>query len=330
MTGYLAPRISRREAVLGLGALLAVGVGACKRSDAGDPGVVRLGYLANVTHAPVIAGVASGRIARAIAPLKLETRVFRAGPAVVEALLSKSIDVGTSGPAPVVITQSRYGDGTLEIESGCGSGGASFVVRAGAKIERASDLRGKSVASPQIGCTQDVSLRKYLKAAGLDSIENGGDVRVFAFAPATILAEMRRGELDGAWLPEPWATRVVKTLGARRFVDERDLWPDREFSSALVVSRPQFRSAREADLSKLVDAIRAEIDRAVADPFAAGEETFQAIDALTGAGPRNIFDDARGFVSYTKDPLREAVLAFASDACDLGLLPKVPGPALFA
>ncbi len=323
-------KISRREAVLGLGALLATGVGGCKRSDAGEPGVVRLGYLANVTHAPVIAGVASGRIARAIAPLKLETRVFRAGPSVVEALLSRSIDIGTSGPAPVVITQSRYGDGTLEIESGCGSGGASFVVRAGAKIERASDLRGKSVASPQIGCTQDVSLRKYLKSAGLDSIENGGDVRVFAFAPATILAEMRRGELDGAWLPEPWATRVVQLLGARRFVDERDLWPDREFSAALVVSRPQFRSAREGDLSKVVAAIHAEIDRAAADPAGANEETFRAIDQLTGAGPRNIFDDACAFVSFTKDPLREAVLAFAGDACALGLLPKVPGPSLFA
>ena len=323
-------RISRREAVLGLGALLATGAAACKRSDAGEPGVVRLGYLANMTHSPVIAGVASGRIARAIAPLKLETRVFRAGPSVVEALLSRSIDVGTSGPAPVVITQSRYGDGTLEVESGCGSGGASFVVRAGAKIERASDLRGKSVASPQIGCTQDVSLRKYLRGASLDSIENGGDVRVFAFAPATILAEMRRGELDGAWLPEPWATRIVQTLGARRLVDERDLWPDREFSSALVVSRPQFRSAREEDLSKVLAAIRAEIDRAAADPVGAREETFRAIDELTGAGPRKIFDEACGFVSFTNDPLRDAVLAFAGDAHALGLLPKVPGPALFA
>ena len=80
--------VSRREALLGLGALLATGVSACKRNDAGEPGVVRLGYLANVTHSPVIAGVASGRIAKAIAPLTLETRVFRAGPSVVEALLS--------------------------------------------------------------------------------------------------------------------------------------------------------------------------------------------------------------------------------------------------
>ncbi|MGH7285033.1 MAG: hypothetical protein ACRELY_26190, partial [Polyangiaceae bacterium] len=75
---------------------------------------------------------------------------------------------------------------------------------------------------------------------------------------------------------------------------------------------------------------RAEIDRASADPIAAREETFQAIDQLTGAGPRKIFDEACGFVSFTKDPLREAVLAFAGDACALGLLPKVPGPALFA
>lgn len=326
---------SRRDFLRGLGALAATGLGAaslagCRRNEAGEPGVVRIGYLANVTHSPMIAGVASGRIAKAIAPLKLETRVFRAGPAVVEALLSRSIDLGTSGPAPVVITQSRYGDGTLEIESGCGSGGASLVLRKDLHVSSAAELRGRSLASPQIGCTQDVSLRKYLRAAGLDSIENGGDVRVFAFAPATILAEMRRGDIDGAWLPEPWATRMVQTIGATRFLDERDLWPNRQFSSALLVSRPSFRSARDADVAKVVAALHAEIDRANASPSAAREETFTAIDKLTGAGPRKIFDEACSFVQVTKDPLRDAVLSFAGDARDLGFLPAVPGPSLFA
>ena len=323
-------KISRREAVLGIGALLATGVSACHREDHGDAGVLRIGYLANVTHAPMIAGVASGRIAKAIAPIELETRVFRAGPSVVEALLSKSIDLGTSGPAPVVITQARYGDGTLEVESGCASGGASLVIRKGLKVVAAADLRGKSLASPQIGCTQDISLRKYLRVAGLDSTDRGGDVKVYAFAPATILAEMRSGDLDGAWLPEPWATRMVSTIGARRFVDERDLWPNHEFSSALVVTRPSFRAARAADLEKLMTAIGEEIDRAKKEPDVTREEAFKAIDVLTGAGPHDIFAEAWSHVAFTRDPLREAVLAFANDACDLGMLPKVPGPALFA
>jgi NitT/TauT family transport system substrate-binding protein len=313
-----------------MSALFATGVAACHREDRGDAGVLRIGYLANVTHSPMIAGVASGRIAKAIAPIKLETRVFRAGPSVVEALLSKSIDLGTSGPAPVVITQARYGDGTLEVESGCASGGASLVLRKGLDVRTAADLRGKSLASPQIGCTQDISLRKYLRAAGLDSTDRGGDVKVYAFAPATILAEMRRGEVDGAWLPEPWATRMVKTIGATRFVDERDLWPNHEFSSALVVTRPQFRAARSADMDNLIAAIREEIERAQHQPDVAREEAFNAIDKLTGAGPKDIFAEAWSRVSFTKDPLREAVLAFASDACDLGMLPKIPGPALFA
>jgi NitT/TauT family transport system substrate-binding protein len=322
--------ITRREAVLGIGALLATGVSACHRNDDGDAGVLRIGYLANVTHSPVIAGVASGRIAKAIAPIKLETRVFRAGPSVVEALLSKSIDLGTSGPAPVVITQARYGDGTLEVESGCASGGASLVLRKGLDVKTAADLRGKSLASPQIGCTQDVSLRKYLRAARLESTDRGGDVKVYAFAPATILTEMRRGEIDGAWLPEPWATRMVKTVGALRFVDERDLWPNHEFSSSLVVTRPQFRAARSADMNKLIAAIGIEIERAQTQPDATRDEAFAAIDKLTGAGPKDIFAEAWSRVSFTKDPLRDAVLAFAGDARDLGMLPKVPGPSLFA
>ncbi|MEO8799261.1 MAG: ABC transporter substrate-binding protein [Polyangiaceae bacterium] len=321
--------LSRRQALLGIGAAFATGLAACHRSETGEPGVVRLGYLPTVTHAPVIVGVASGRIARAIAPLVLETRVFRGGPAVVEALLSRSIDLGTSGPAPVVITQARYGDGTLEIDSGCGSGGASLVLRKGLAIASGAELRGKSLASAQLGSTQDVSLRKYLRANGLGSVESGGDVRVFAFANATILAELRQGQLDGAWVPEPWPTRMIAQIGATRFLDERDLWPNRRFSASLVVSRPSFRASRNADLAAVVAAIQNEIELAKRHPKGTRDAAFAAIDELTGAGPKDIFDEAWTKVEFDKDPLKEAILTLANDAKSLGLLLQVPNASLF-
>ncbi|HEX7664745.1 MAG TPA: ABC transporter substrate-binding protein, partial [Polyangiaceae bacterium] len=313
----------------GLGAAFATGLTACHKNEAGEPGVIRLGYLPNVTHSPLVVGVASGRIAKAIAPLKLETKVFRAGPAVVEALLSRSIDLGSSGPAPVVITQARYGEGTLEIESGCASGGASLVLKKGLTIRSGAELRGKSLASAQLGSTQDVSLRKYLRASGLDSIENGGDVRVFAFANATILEELREGQLDGAWIPEPWPTRVIAQVGATRFLDERDLWPNHRFSSSLVVSRPAFRQARETDLEVVVAAIKNEIELAKKDPEGTRDAAFAAIDKLTGAGPKKIFDEAWKRVEFDQDQLRDAVLSFANDAKSLGLVPTVPSASLF-
>ena len=126
-----------------------------------------------------------------------------------------AIDVGVSGPAPVVYTHARHGAGTLRVLSGCCSGGASFIVGRGSGIKGPENLRGKTLATVQIGTTQDIALRKYLKAHGYAPAERGGDVTVHALDAATILAEIRRGALDGAWLPEPWATRVVLDAGGR-------------------------------------------------------------------------------------------------------------------
>src|ERR1700690_2866015 len=143
------------------------------------------------------------------------------------------------GRAAIVYTNARHA-GLLRVLSGCSSGGASFVVAKASGIRGPGDLRGKTLATPQIGTTQDISLRKYLAAHGYKPAERGGDVTVHALDSMTILTEMRRGALDGAWLPEPWATRVVIDAGAERLVDERDLWPGRMFPTALVVARRDF------------------------------------------------------------------------------------------
>ena len=256
--------ISRRAFLGGLlpAAMAGLGGAGCTRGD--EPGVLRVGYLANLSHGPMLAGVASGRFQAKLAPLRREARIFRAGPRVVEALLGRSIDVGTSGPAPVVITQARHGDDTFRVLSGCASGGASLVVGPG--IRGPNDLRGKLVATPQLGSTQDVALRKWLKDNGLESTERGGDVRVTAFANFTILEQLRRRELAAAWLPEPWGSRVIHDGVATRYLDERDLWPDRAFSSSLLVARQAFVSSRRQDVERFTEALGEEIDRARSDP----------------------------------------------------------------
>jgi NitT/TauT family transport system substrate-binding protein len=163
--------ITRRAFVAGAGAAL---VTAACADPSGERGVVRIGLLSSLSHAPVLAGLATGRIAKALAPVEVESRVFRAGPRVVEALAGLAIDFGVSGPAPVVISVSHHGADALRVTSGCASGGASLVVAREANIARASDLRGKSLAVTQLGSTQDVSLRKYLRAHGLEATTRGG------------------------------------------------------------------------------------------------------------------------------------------------------------
>ena len=321
-------RISRRSLLCGLTASLASA--ACGRVG-GVPGVVRIGYLASLSHAPVIAGVASGRFEAALGgAVRVEPRVFRAGPRIVEALLGRAIDVGVSGPAPIVVALARHGPGTLSVLSGCASGGASLVVTRRSGVSRPLALRRRQVATVQLGSTQDVALRKYLREAGLDAVEHGGDVQVLALAAPSILLQMRRGELAGAWLPEPWATRAVHELDGVRIVDERDRWPDRAFPSALVVTRSDFADARRTLTADLTHAVRAEILRARQTPGVVEQESFDAIGHLVGnAGARPVFHEALDRVDFTSDPLPVAVDAFASDACALGFIPRVACGSLF-
>jgi NitT/TauT family transport system substrate-binding protein len=255
--------LTRRDLVLGTGAAT-LGV-ACRRRDGG---VVRVGFMTNLTHAPAIAGLSSGRIEKALG-VRIEARTFRAGPRVLEALVGDAIDVGVSGPAPIVYTHARHA-GLLRVLSGCSSGGASFVVGKRSGILGPQDLRGKILATTQVGTTQDISLRKYLRAHGYQPAERGGEVTVHALDATTILTEMSRGALDGAWLAEPWATRVVMEAGAVRLVDERDLWPGRTFPTALVIARNDFARQQAPLVPPLVAAMADEIDRAVRAP--AGKE----------------------------------------------------------
>jgi len=294
----------------------------------GITGTVRLGYLANLTHAPALVAVASGRIARALPGVKIETRTFRAGPRVCEALLGNAIDIGVSGPGPVVSMHARHQGNPLALVSGVTSGGASLVVLP--RIQRASDLAGKRVATPQIGSTPDVSLRKWLGRNGLVTKERGGDVAVDALASADILAQMRRGAIVGAWLPEPWATRIVMELNAVRLVDERDLWTEHRFPTALIVVRRPFLVARKTETDAVVRAIQEEVARAKTDPTMP-PAAFAEIKRLTGKGlPKPVMDASWARLDFTTDPIPSALAQMAEDARELGYVPRADVRGLLA
>jgi NitT/TauT family transport system substrate-binding protein len=312
-----ASAVGRRDVLLGAGA--AALLAAC-RSRGG--GAVRLGFMTNLTHAPVIVGVASGRIERALG-VPVEARSFRAGPRVLEAIMGDAIDVGSAGPSAIVYNNARHGAGTLRLVSGCSSGGASFVVGAASGIGGWDDLRGKTLATTGIGTTQDISLRKALHAHGYSPAERGGDVSVTALDSTTILTEMKRGVLDGAWLAEPWATRVVRDAGARRLFDERDLWPDRLFPTAIAVARGDFARARPDLVARLAEAIADEVDRARREPDATRRVVGDELQRLLGKRlPDAILAEAWGYVDFTRDPLVGPLDTIADDAFTLGLAPK--------
>jgi len=316
--------LSRRELLAGAcGAALATG---CRGSH--REGVVRVGFMTNLTHAPAFVGLASGRIARALG-VRVEPVSFRAGPRVVEALIGDAIDVGVAGPSAIIYTHTRH-QGALRVLSGCSSGGASFVVGRSAGIRGPGDLRGKKLATPQIGTTQDIALRKYLRAHGYSPAERGGDVTVHALDASTIFAEIVRGALDGAWLPEPWATRVIQDAGAIRLVDERELWPDRRFPTALVAARSDFAREQAPLAARLAAAVGDEVDRALRVPDEACEDARAELSRLLGKPlPASLTREAWRWIDFTRDPLRAALDALAEDAFALGLAPRASCRTLF-
>jgi NitT/TauT family transport system substrate-binding protein len=304
---------------------LMVGLAACAPFSS-SPSRLRLGYFPNLTHSQALIGLARGDFQRALGPgTAIEAKAFNAGPSVIEALYAGEIDLAYIGPNPAVNGFVRSGGEALRVVAGATSGGAAFIVQPHSGIESPDDLGGKRLASPQLGNTQDVALRAYLADHGLSPTEAGGTVQIIPTANPQILDLFRRGEIDGAWVPEPWATRLMVEGGGSLFLDERDLWPNREFTTAIVIARTAFLE----DHPELVRAwLEAHVELTLweqANPDEAKLLANQAIGGLTGAAlPQAVLDGAWSRQQVTWDPLRQTILASARAAFAAGYLEAEP------
>src|SRR5437667_12103609 len=196
----------------------------------GNAAVIRVGAYPIITHSQAMVGKANGFFEKALGPgVKIEWKTFNAGPAAIEALFAGAIDMTYIGPNPAITGYVRSQGEALRVVAGTASGGASLIVRSDSGIHKPEDFHGKKIASPQLGNTQDVALRAWLKAHGMKSQDKGGDVQVVPLANPDQLTLFLKKELDAAWAPEPWPTRLIHEGNGRLFLDERDLWPQRQF-----------------------------------------------------------------------------------------------------
>jgi NitT/TauT family transport system substrate-binding protein len=290
---------------------------ACKKSvpSGTAPPVVRIGYFANLTHAQAVLGVASGEYARAVAPSKLETRVFNAGPSLVEALFAGEIDIGYVGPGPAISAYNKsHGEG-IRVIAGAAANGVVIVARRESAIQSVADLAGKRVATPQLGNTQDVSARHYLQAAlKQDDLKN-----VIPIENAQQSAMLARGDVDAAWVPEPWGQRLISETGARLIAEEKDLWPNKEFVLTLVVTTPEFLAQHADVVERVLTAHRAWTSRLTAAPDAHIAELRDALFTLTGKKLDDaILGPALHRVKLTDEPLEETLRTFSIWTHDLG------------
>ncbi len=203
--------------------------------------VVRVGAFPNITHPQAMVGKNTAWFEKAMGPqVRIEWKSFNAGPSAIEALFAGAIDMTYIGPNPAISGYVRSNGEALRIVAGATSGGAALVVRSDSGIQKPEDFHGRKIASPQMGNTQDVALRAWLKANGMKTTDKGGDVQVIPLANPDQLTLFIKKELDGAWAPEPWATRLIQLGNGRLFLDERKLWPNGEFITAHLIVRTQF------------------------------------------------------------------------------------------
>jgi NitT/TauT family transport system substrate-binding protein len=304
--------------------LAACGGGGEEQPQALGPATLRLGYFANVTHAPALVALEQGYVAKELGPdVKLETRSFNAGPEAVEALFSDALDATYIGPNPAINAFAQSEGQAVRIIAGATSGGAALVVAQ--DIGAPADLRGKKIATPQLGNTQDVALRAWLVHQGLSAnLEGGGDVAIAPQANAQTLETFRGGLIQGAWVPEPWATRLVLEGNGKVLVDERELWPDGRFVTTHLVVRTAFLKQRPDLVERLLRAHVQAVDFLNAQPDAARGLVNAAIGRLTGKElPPAVIERAWQSLTFTVDPIASSLRKSAQDATEVGLLEPV-------
>jgi len=286
------------------------------------PVVVRVGYFPNITHAQALVGRANGQFEKALGSgAQIEWKLFNAGPSAIEAIFANAIDITYIGPNPAVVGYVRSHGEAVRLIGGSASGGASLVVRQSSGIQKAADFHGKKVATPQQGNTQDVALRSWLRANGLQAREKGGDVQVLPISNPDQLTLFLKGQLDAAWSPEPWASRLVHEGGGRIFLDERDLWPNRQFSTTVVIVNPQFLKTHPDIVKNFLRAHVELTDWINANVAQAKQIINQQLQKQVGKPlPQDVLDDAFSRMQVTYDPVRSSLSKSAQEAFAEGFL----------
>ena len=341
--GFAKNGRGRRHLARGLALLVALGLvaAACGKDDnssagaetpaaeaaaasAKPSGTLRLGYFANVTHAPAIIGVQDGLFAKAEGSgVTLKYSTYNSGTEAVEALSTGSIDASFMGPNPAIngyaASLADKQGGVLRIVAGTTSGGAALVVKK--DINSAQDLKGKKLATPSLGNTQDVALRSWLAKQGLKTDQTGGgDVKIVPQDNADTLTTFEQGDIQGAWVPEPWATRLVKEGGGKVLVNEATLWPGGKFVTTHLVVREDYLKAHPANVKALISGLLDAIGKANTDPAAAQKTVNDGIEKVTTKRlPDATIAASWQNLTFTPDPIASSLEKSKDDAVKAGL-----------
>ncbi|MEU6067432.1 aliphatic sulfonate ABC transporter substrate-binding protein [Streptomyces sp. NPDC047082] len=314
--------------------LTACGYGSESTDDGKQPSVaagakklsadtVKIGYFPNLTHATALVGVQEGLLQKELGGTTIKASTFNAGPSEIEALNAGSIDIGWIGPSPAINGYTKSNGKNLRIIGGSASGGVKLVVNP-KKIKSLKDVKGKKIATPQLGNTQDVAFLNWVADQGwkVDAESGKGDVSVVRTDNKITPDAYKSGSIDGAWVPEPTASKLVAE-GGKVLLDESTLWPDKKFVITNIIVSQKF-------LKEHPDVVEAVLRGSVktnewinAYPEKAKAAANTALEKLSGkALPADVIDPAWKSVTFLDDPLASTLSTEAQHAIKAGLLEK--------
>jgi NitT/TauT family transport system substrate-binding protein len=285
---------------------------------------LRLGLLANITHEPALVGLAKGFFAKDLGKsVTVKPTIFSSGTEETTALLAGQLDAAYVGPNPAINAWQKSSGKAIKVISGVTSGGASLVVKP--SIKTAAQLKGKSLATPSLGNTQDVALRYWLKQHGLTTTPTGGgDVGIKPIKPnSAAVLQYKAGQIDGGWEPEPYATEMVLD-GGHRLVNEASLWPGGKFVTTLLVASQSFLKAHPGAVNGLLKAQMEANSYISSSPSAAAAAANAELTKLAGKGLKpNVLSESLKYLSFTLDPNASSLATDAQHAVAVGLLKPV-------
>jgi NitT/TauT family transport system substrate-binding protein len=312
--------LNRRTALIGV--LLAAALAA---TPAAAQTTLRIGHFPNITHVQALVAhnmsrQGKGWFEQRLGPgVRIEWYVYNAGPSAMEAIFAKSIDLTYVGPNPAINAYAKSRGQEVRIVAGAVNGGSALVVQGDSTMKTAADFRGKKIATPQFGNTQDVAARAWLKAGGLKITQSGGDAQVVPTANPDQLGLFKQKQLDAVWTVEPWVSRLEREAGGKILVD------DREAITTVLVTRVDLLATQKDLVRKFVAAHRALTDWIVQNPEQAQHMVREELDAeMRAKFPAELVAGAWPRIVATADISAEALQKFVTSAQSAGFLRGAP------
>jgi NitT/TauT family transport system substrate-binding protein len=316
---------SRIEAAQGAFACILMAGLVCgasgKERDASE---LRLGYFPNLTHAQALYARATGEF-ETNTGVRIKWTAFNAGPTAIESLFTDAIDATFVGPSPTINGYIKSRGEKFVIVAGGASGGAGLVVRMDSGIAGEKDFANKTIATPQLGNTQDIAARVWFAEKGYKLRERGGNVSLVPLSNPDQLTMFKKKQIHGAWTIEPWMARLEIEGGGRLFLEEKALWPNGKFVTTHLVVSKGYLAGHQEIVKKLIAGLVEVTARINADKTAAAVILNEQIKKETGKTLKaEVIQKAMSRVEFTWDPICSSLKKSADAAHTVGFTRKVP------